>query len=209
MRIRERNLCNHRDFQNLGKNGADSFLFNSVVAPSIARDQSRDQPALVFYNLIGNDVCNSPPTIDVMTTPKEMYTNTLKTMHYLDTVLTAGSHIVIVPLADGRVLYDSLKNRYHPIGQLNKDLTYAQFYDFFNCLEISPCWGWMNSNETVRDETTKRAMQLNQQLKRVSEMKFKNFDIHYIDNPFIKIIKVCSNIFSFLKSTCYSKQCLV
>ncbi len=47
--------------------------------------------------------------------------------------------------------YDSLSSVVSPcfvfsliyVGQLNGDVTYSQFYDYMNCLEISPCFGWM------------------------------------------------------------------
>ena len=42
-------------------------------------------------------------------------------------------------------------------------VTYAAFYDFLNCLEISPCASWLNSNETYRDGASARAVELNQQ----------------------------------------------
>ena len=52
--------------------------------------------------------------------------------------------MTITGLADGRILYNTLHNKEHPIG----NITYSTLYDFLNCLEISPCWGWCNSNET-------------------------------------------------------------
>ena len=42
---------------------------------SLARNQSRDQPALLFFELVGNDVCYPDPTLDAMTTPQEFYVN--------------------------------------------------------------------------------------------------------------------------------------
>jgi acyloxyacyl hydrolase len=30
-------------------------------------------------------------------------------------------------------------------------------YDYLNCLQINPCWGWLNSNATVRNATTQHA----------------------------------------------------
>ena len=51
-------------------------------------------------------------------------------------VLPKGSHVFMTALADGRVLYDSLHNRIHPIGSLRNDVTYSAFYDYFNCLQV-------------------------------------------------------------------------
>jgi acyloxyacyl hydrolase len=47
------------------------------VIKSLARNQTRDQPALVFFELVGNDVCHPEPTLDAMTTPQEFYVNIL------------------------------------------------------------------------------------------------------------------------------------
>jgi len=47
-----------------------------------------------------------------------------------------------------------------------------------NCLEISPCAGWMNDNAAIRDATTARAMELNEVYKDIiATKKWKNFDI--------------------------------
>ena len=58
-----------------------------------------------------------------------------------------------------------MADRLHPLGQLRKDLTYTQVYDWFNCMEIGPCHGWMTSNSTLRQITTKNAKQLSNVLK--------------------------------------------
>lgn len=147
LKLWERNHCNHRDYQNLAKNGADSFEANSKLVPSMARDQKRDQPALVFYSLVGDDVCQGQTDLSKMTTPEEMHKNVLETLQSLDERLPSGSHVILIGLVDGRFLYDSLHSRIHPIGKLRGDVTYEHFYDFLNCLQISPCFGWMNSNE--------------------------------------------------------------
>ena len=42
-------------------------------------------------------------------------------------------------------------------------VTYSAFYDYMNCLVISPCASWLNSNETYRDGASERAVELNQQ----------------------------------------------
>lgn len=195
LKLWERNHCNHRDYQNLGKNGADSFEANSKLIKSMARDQKLDQPALVFYSLMGNDVCQARPDLNNLTTPDEMHKNILETLQGLDKRLPNGSHVIVSGLVDGRILYDSLHKRIHPIGSLRKDVTYEQFYDFMNCLQVSPCFGWMNSNETVRNKTSERAAQLSAVLKNVAETtKYKNFDVHYLDCPLEQAIRVSYNI---------------
>ena len=186
-----RNLCNHRDYQNIGKNGADSFDMNNILVKALARNNETDYPALVFYSLFGNDVCNSSPSPENMTTPEEMKTNALKTMDTLDKMLPNGSHVVMLGLADGKILYESMHNRIHPIGKLRKDITYSTVYDYLNCLQISPCAGWLNSNATIRNATTKRANELSQVLENIAEThKYKNFDLTFIPHDLDEAIKM-------------------
>lgn len=67
--------------------------------------------------------------------------------------------------------------RYHPLGELNQDVKYKDVYTYLNCLQISPCTGWMNSNATLRDLT--------------SEVSCYNEVDYYI---FWKRLKISSNI---------------
>uniref|UniRef100_A0A8C0GA20 Acyloxyacyl hydrolase n=1 Tax=Chelonoidis abingdonii TaxID=106734 RepID=A0A8C0GA20_CHEAB len=182
LRLRRRNRCNHRDFQNISKNGTITSFF-------LARNQLLDNPAIVIYASIGNDVCNGPDTVAHMTTPNQMHSNVMQTLQYLNSQLPKGSHVILTGLVDGRFLWDQLHSRYHPLGQLNKDITYEQMYSFLSCLQISPCNGWMSSNETLRNLTSERALQLSNVLKEIarSEM-FANFDIFYMDFPLGKIV---------------------
>jgi len=184
LQLRSRNLCNHRDFQNIGVNGARSGSMINIVK-SMARNQKFDYPATVFYALIGNDVCHSEPTTAVMTTPEEFKANVLQALEYLDTVLPADSHVVFIGLVEGSLLWDVMHNRTNPIGT-----TYRNVYGFLNCLEISPCWGWLNSNYTVRKETDDRAKQLNQvYLEIIGNYTYTNFDMIYEDFPIEESLK--------------------
>ena len=79
----------------------------------------------------------------------------MKLLDFIDKTVPEGSHLVMLGLGDGDVLYDNLHADIHPLN-----VTYGNVYDFLNCLEISPCWGWLNSNETVRKFTTERAKNL-------------------------------------------------
>uniref|UniRef100_A0A674JAT3 Saposin B-type domain-containing protein n=1 Tax=Terrapene triunguis TaxID=2587831 RepID=A0A674JAT3_9SAUR len=202
LRLRRRNRCNHRDFQNISKNVCNSnycmrMVFDINIATylffiffSLARNQRFDNPAIVIYASIGNDVCNGrPDTVAHMTTPNQMHSNVMQTLQYLNSQLPKGSHVILTGLVDGRFLWDQLHSRYHPLGQLNKDITYEQMYSFLSCLQISPCNGWMSSNETLRNLTSERALQLSNVLKEIarSEM-FANFDIFYMDFPLGKIV---------------------
>mgnify|MGYP001794347493 CR=1 FL=1 len=166
---------------------------NNILLPSMARHHQFDQPALVFYSLVGNDVCKHQHDLNHMTTPEEMHVNVLKTLDQLDNRLPQGSHVVLIGLADGRILFDSMHNRIHPIGKLRHDVTYSQFYDFMNCLHISPCYGWMNTNETVRNLTSERASQLSEVLKNIAETRvasYKNFDVFFFDCPLNPVLQV-------------------
>ncbi|KAM4705100.1 acyloxyacyl hydrolase [Rhinophrynus dorsalis] len=188
--LRKRNLCNHRDYQNIGRNGGESANLQEYIK-SLARNQQLDKPAVVFYALIGNDVCNYyADTLSHMTTPRQMHSNVMKSLDYLDSQLPKGSHVVLVALADGRFLWDTLHDKYHPIGQLNKDVTYRQIYSFLSCLSSNPCEGWMNKNETLRNLTTERARQLSDVLKEIAtSQKFNNFDVVYMDNLYQRVIE--------------------
>jgi len=134
---------------------------------------------MAIFELIGNDVCGHTPSLSAMTPPEKFKANILKIWNWLDTTLPKGSHMIVVGLVDGSILYQLLGTATHPIG-----ITYADLYDYLNCLEISPCWGWMNTNATVRAETTKHAQLLNTQYAAlIEEHKFKNFDIMYTELP--------------------------
>ena len=82
LRQRQRNLCNHRDYQTLAVNGArSSSVMGGNITESISRMHTTDQPALVFYALIGNDVCSGHHTFADMTTPAEFEHNVLESLY--------------------------------------------------------------------------------------------------------------------------------
>ncbi|XP_001501291.1 acyloxyacyl hydrolase [Equus przewalskii] len=190
LRLRKRNRCNHRDYQNISKNGASSQNLEKFIE-SLSRNQLLDHPAIVIYAMIGNDVCNGKSdSVPKMTTPEKLYSKVMQTLKYLNSHLPNGSHVILYGLPDGTFLWDNLHNKYHPLGQLNKDVTYAHFYSFLNCLQVSPCQGWMSSNETLRTLTSQRAEQLSNTLKKIAtRKKFTNFNLFYMDFDFQGIIK--------------------
>jgi acyloxyacyl hydrolase len=169
--MRQHNLCNNNDYQNIGVNGAE--VSNLVDwAKMLNRNGTQTpttstKPLLLFFSMIGNDVCGAEQNFVHMTTPEEYYTSVYNAVVEADSFLPAGSMIVLVPLVDGRILYDTMHARIHPVGKTNNDVTYADLYNYLNCLEISPCWGWMNSNETVRNTTWAIADSLNAQLPKI------------------------------------------
>ena len=66
-------------------------------------------------------------------------------IHFLETqedkILPSGSHVIMTGLADGRVLWDFMSQRIHPLGEYRSDVTYENVYEYLNCLETSPCHG--------------------------------------------------------------------
>lgn len=56
-------------------------------------------------------------TLAHMTTPKEMLSNVVQALQYLDSRLPNGSHVILTGLVDGRFLWDNLHDRYHPLGK--------------------------------------------------------------------------------------------
>ncbi len=54
--MKDRNLCNNNDYQNIGVNGARVTSSMNLVN-ALARDPANDQPLLLWMPLIGNDVC--------------------------------------------------------------------------------------------------------------------------------------------------------
>ncbi|XP_062972164.1 acyloxyacyl hydrolase [Elgaria multicarinata webbii] len=191
LNLLRRNRCNHRDYQNLSKNGASSGNIRDLLE-SLARNQQFDKPAIVIFAMVGNDVCNGQrDTVKAMTRPAEMRSNVNQTLNYLDNHLPKGSHVILVGLADGRFLWENLHNRYFPLGQLNKDVTYEQYYSFLSCLQVNSCNGWMSSNGTLRDLTTERASELSNVLKEIAKSeKYANFDVLYLDFPLKQLVEL-------------------
>ncbi|XP_008684722.1 acyloxyacyl hydrolase isoform X2 [Ursus americanus] len=188
--LRKRNHCNHRDYQNISRNGASSRNLEKFLE-TLSRNQLLDHPAIVIYAMIGNDVCNGKADpVPEMTTPEKLYSNIMQTLKYLNSHLPNGSHVILYGLPDGTFLWDNLHDRYYPLGQLNKDVTYAHFYSFLNCLQVSPCHSWMSSNKTLRTLTSERAKQLSNTLKKIAtSQKFTNFDLFYMDFDFHEVIE--------------------
>ena len=184
IKLRERNRCNHRDYQNIAVNGARSSALKDKLVKSLSRHPLLDHPMLVYVEMAGNDVCNSHHDMDHMATPQEFYSNMYASFKYIDSIAPKGSVVFASGPVDGRVLYDTLHNRIHPIGSTHNDVTYSQFYDFLNCLQVSPCFGWMNTNATWRNATSKRAMELDQALQSLAiNTTYQNITVHYLPLP--------------------------
>jgi len=182
-RLRERNRCNHRDYQNIGVNGASTNNMKpnqdqtDGVIISMKSRNGTDNPALVYFALIGNDVCNHKHSFDTMTTPKDFEANVLASLAYLEQNLAPNSYVVFSSLVDGRILYDAMHDKIHPVG-----IPYPDLYDYMNCIEVNPCWGWLNTNETVRNLTSARAAELTAVYSKIiSEHNYNNFKMGFFD----------------------------
>ena len=67
----------------------------------------------------GNDVCTSgADTLAEMTPPDVFYKNTLGTLKFFENKLPPGSHVILIGLIDGSMIWDVMAHRLHPIGQL-------------------------------------------------------------------------------------------
>jgi len=138
-RLRNRNRCVHRDYHNIGVNGARTSSMENIVK-STNRNDTNDHPVIVTYALIGNDVCNSNPTTERMTTPEDFKLRVLNALNYLESTIPAGSHVMFIGLVDGRVLWDVMNAEIHPLNMTYHGmfLFYRGFLSFFLFLTLAP-----------------------------------------------------------------------
>ena len=67
--LRDLNLCNHRDFQNIAVNGARASSMADQIVKGFSRHGMKDNPVFLTLALVGNDVCDGYPDMDHMTSP--------------------------------------------------------------------------------------------------------------------------------------------
>ena len=135
---------------------------------STTRNNETDNPVIAIVALVGNDVCNGhDDTLDRQTTPQAFYDHMLTTMQHLDSVLPQGSTVFWSGEVDGRILYGGMHDKTHPLGEMYQNVRYKDLYDYLNCLEISPCMGWLTTNGTLREATSKRAREQTLSMKAV------------------------------------------
>ena len=72
-----------------------------------------------------------------MTKPDIFYNSVIGAMQYLDTKLPSGSHVLLTGLGNGTYLYGLLADRIHPMGRFRSDITYADFYNYLSCLQVT------------------------------------------------------------------------
>lgn len=181
MRLRQRNLCNHRDYQNLGVNGNRARHFVDQV--DVMARAPQDKPVLGFVAYIGNDICKK--SLEKMTSEEEYRNQILAGLEALDKKLPAGSKVLCVGLVDGRILWNTLNDRQHPLG-----IKYSELYQFLTDLDKNPCGTWLNKDESIRDQASAHAAKLSGILKNIVETrKYQNFDLAYMDFPIDKILE--------------------
>lgn len=136
----------------------------------------------MFLELIGNDVCKK--SLESERKPEDFKRYIIRLLDTVDTMVPPGSHMIMLGLGDGGLLYDNLHNDTHPLN-----VTYSTVYEFLNCLKISPCWSWLNNNDTVRNFTTERARNLSKIYSEIiAEKTYKNFDMAYYDFPAMEVL---------------------
>jgi acyloxyacyl hydrolase len=85
--LRNWNLCNNNDFQNIGVNGGSSGNSKGNIK-ALSRNQNEDYPLLMFLELIGNDVCKK--SFESMTTVVEFERDVTFLLEYLDSKVNLG-----------------------------------------------------------------------------------------------------------------------
>ena len=115
-----------------------------------------------------------------------------------------GSHVFLVALADGRVLYDNLKNRIHPIGSLKNDVTYSHFYDYFNCLQVchSEICCWISSSDLYSFQPSWQQNKFAYTTKDNSYLEV----LHHLENNILRVVARLYFVTCILFS--FDKHCL-
>lgn len=180
MRMRERNLAIHRDFQNLAVNGAKARSLVEQVG-DFSRHKS-DKPVLAFVAYIGNDICKKK--LEDMTNPEEYRQQILDGLEALNNKIPAGSKVVLIGLVDGRILWNTMHDKPHPLG-----LTYGELYEFLHEVQGNPCRTWLTADENSRTRASERAVELSAILKEIATTKqYGSFEMIYLDMPMQKVI---------------------
>ena len=161
MRLKERNRCNHRDYQNICVNGARSGSLASKISKTFHRNKETDNPVILFYAPVANDICTPNPN-GRGTNPQEFYENVLKSLKIFEERLPKGSHVIFMGIFDGRMFWNKMRNEKHPFN-----VTYEKVWKYLTCIGVNPCWLLLNENEDWRNHASRRAQELNAQYARV------------------------------------------
>lgn len=177
------NKCNYNDYQNGAMNGRKAKTIYEHIAVA-TRNATFDNPVIAVVSSVGNDVCGKSADLDRMTSPEEFYYYTNKTLAHLNELLPPTSEVYISSVADGRVLYNAMHDRIHPLGKYRKNMKFGDLYNMLNCIETTPCRGWLNKDKDIRDATSNRAAELSkaaQVVVRDAAQYYENIRVFYYE----------------------------
>lgn len=181
----ERNRCSHRQYQNIGMNGAVMADLADQVGQAEINKHSKPVFATIGY--IGNDICK--PSLDQMTRPEDFRKQLVEGLHKLDQKLPANSRVTLLGLVDGSIIYENVANVTHPLSIHEGDLTVADFYRFLSCAGANPCQTWLTDDSSSREAATRHAKKLDSVIQDVIQNStFSNFEAAFVD--FADIIKL-------------------
>lgn len=126
---------------------------------------------------MGNDVCKK--SLDAMTKKEDFEKQLLDGMIKLDEISPPGSKAIVVGLVDGRILWNEMSERQHPLGT-----KYKNVYGFLSCTNSNPCATWLTSNSTTRDAASRHAAILSnaaENIVRQLQGRLKNVEAKYYD----------------------------
>jgi len=189
LRMRRKNRCIHRGYQNVGHNGARAKDFVEQIT-ALSPPQPGEKPYLAMMAYIGNDVCKKHPK-DI-TTDADFVAQITQGLEKLDSVAPPGSKLLTMGLVDATILWDEMWNRTHPLG-----VSYANVYEFLQCATSNPCNTYLTSNATMRAYSRQRSLRLSQLLQETTQQyqgKLKNIDLDYMDFPLQKALNYVKSV---------------
>jgi acyloxyacyl hydrolase len=200
LRLRARNLCNHRDYQDHSWNGArSSNQLNHLTAMARTKE---DNPLLVLYSMFANDVCNDRMDYTKCTTPTQFDANIRTALGHINGTAPAGTNVVLIGHEQGELMWDTLARVSHPILG---SMSYGTIWQFIASIGISPCAGWLNNDAGIRAGHTDWAESLDAAAANVAATaSYPNLDVYYLRNPLDRIFNAYngpnrkSDLFTYL-----------
>lgn len=172
------NRCSHRQFQNIGMNGAVMADLVQQVGEAVISNDSKPVFASIAY--IGNDICHDK--LEDMTKPEDFRAQLIAGLEKLDSVVPSNSRVLVLGLVDGSVIYENVANQSHPLSIHAGDIKVSDFYRFLSCTGANPCQTWLNSDKATRDAATAHAKNLDNIIQDVlTTRKFKNFETAFVN----------------------------
>ena len=178
--LRRRNLCNHRQYQNVGYNGGRMNDLSAQIRGLSLNSNSK--PFIGIVNYIGNDLCKA--SAEMITTDADYLMQLKRGLDELEAISPPGSKLLIMGLVDGRILWKEMADRRHP-GFVD-GVPYANVYRFLDCTNANPCRTWLTVNATLREFTSRRGDELSRVAERFvmeNHGNYKNIEIAFIRFP--------------------------